>query len=132
MKLSVAVPFICLALSVAAFGDELVKSAQSELKSLGFYYGEITGVNSPETVAAIKRYQIRNGLEVSGTLSKETLEAMGIGSNAPAAAEPPPTLKTPERKAVPVERGSTSSNSKSPRAASTAPSSTSSSRPPPS
>lgn len=117
MKLKVTVPALCLALSVAAFGDELVKNAQAELKSQGFYYGEVTGVNSPETVAAVKRYQIRNGLEVTGTLSKETLDSLGVGADAPAAApqeKRAPTLKTPERKAVPVEPGSPSTNRKSP------------------
>jgi peptidoglycan hydrolase-like protein with peptidoglycan-binding domain len=79
MKLKVIVPVLCLGLSVAAFGDELVKNAQSELKSQGFYYGEVTGINSPETVAAVKRYQIRNGLEVTGTLSNETLMPWGLG-----------------------------------------------------
>jgi peptidoglycan hydrolase-like protein with peptidoglycan-binding domain len=106
MKLKVAVPLLCLALSVAAFGDELVKGAQTELKSQGFYYGEITGVNSPETVAAVKRYQIRNGLEVTGTLTKATLDSLGISADTPVASaeQPPPVLKVPERKAEPVER----------------------------
>jgi len=118
MKLKVTVSALCLALSVAAFGDELVKNAQAELKSQGFYYGEVTGVNSPETVAAVKRYQIRNGLEVTGTLSKDTLNSLGVGVEAPAAAEKPaPTLKVPERKAVPIQRESppsTSTDRKSP------------------
>jgi peptidoglycan hydrolase-like protein with peptidoglycan-binding domain len=105
MKLKVIPPVVFLSLSVLLFGDELVKNAQTELKDQGFYYGEITGVNSPETVAAIKRYQIRNGLEVTGTLTNDTLSSLGIGSNAPAAAEKPaPTLKVPEKKAEPVER----------------------------
>jgi peptidoglycan hydrolase-like protein with peptidoglycan-binding domain len=116
MKLKVTVPVLCLALSVAAFGDELVKSAQAELKSQGFFYGEVTGVNSPETVAAVKRFQIRNGLEVTGTLTKETLDALGVSGDSPVA-EPekrPPTLKTPERKAQPVERGTPSPQRKPP------------------
>jgi peptidoglycan hydrolase-like protein with peptidoglycan-binding domain len=105
MKLKAIPPVIFLSLSALVFGDELVKNAQTELKDQGFYYGEITGVNNPETVAAIKRYQIRNGLEVTGTLSNETLSSLGVGSDAPAAAEKPaPTLKVPERKAVPLER----------------------------
>jgi peptidoglycan hydrolase-like protein with peptidoglycan-binding domain len=117
MKLKVIVPALCLALTVAALGDELVKSAQAELKSQGFYYGEVTGVNSPETVAAVKRFQIRNGLEVTGTLSKETLEGLGVGGEGPAAApleKPAPTLKTPERKAVPVTPATPSTERKSP------------------
>jgi peptidoglycan hydrolase-like protein with peptidoglycan-binding domain len=116
MKLKVTVPLLCLALSIAAFGDELVKSAQTELKSQGFFYGEVTGVNSPETVAAVKRYQIRNGLEVTGTLTKETLESLGVSGDAPVASagQPPPVLKPPERKAQPVERQAPPSDRKSP------------------
>jgi peptidoglycan hydrolase-like protein with peptidoglycan-binding domain len=117
MKLKAIVPILCFGLAVTAFGDELVKNAQNELKSQGFYYGEVTGINSPETVAAVKRYQIRNGLEVTGTLSNETLSSLGLGSDVPAAAQEKtaPTLKAPERKATPLERqppsSSTSRNS---------------------
>jgi peptidoglycan hydrolase-like protein with peptidoglycan-binding domain len=116
MKLKVIVPVLCLALSVAAFSDELVKSAQTELKSQGFFYGEVTGVNSPETVAAVKRFQIRNGLEVSGTLTKETLDALGVSGDSPVT-EPEkraPTLKTPERRAEPIERATPSPSRKPP------------------
>ncbi|HET6407296.1 MAG TPA: peptidoglycan-binding domain-containing protein [Chthoniobacteraceae bacterium] len=105
MKLSRILPAILLALSTSLFADELVKGAQSELKSQGFYYAEITGVNNPETVAAVKRYQIRNGLEVTGTLTKETLEALGVGSDAPVAStQPPPTLEAPQKKVEPTQR----------------------------
>lgn len=84
----------CLFLTATlARGDELVKNVQTELKSQGFFYSEVTGVNGPETVAAIKRYQIRNGLEVTGTLTKETLTALGLGGGAP-------TLEAPKRGAA--------------------------------
>jgi peptidoglycan hydrolase-like protein with peptidoglycan-binding domain len=115
MKLKAIFPLLVLASTSLAFGDELVKNAQAELKSQGFYYGEVTGVNSPETVAAVKRYQIRNGLEVTGTLSNDTLNSLGLGSNAPAAApEAAPTLKVPERKATPAERQPPATSQKPP------------------
>ena len=88
---------LLLLLAAFAHADELTKSVQTELKSQGFFYTEVTGVNGPETVAAIKRYQIRNGLEVTGTLTKETLEALNIQGNAPAAPAPAPV----EREAPP-------------------------------
>lgn len=76
--------------------DELTRSAQQSLKDLGFYYGEITGTSDPETVAAMKRFQIRNGYEPTGTLTKETLESLGLEEAAP---EPgpvqPPAPATP-------------------------------------
>ena len=95
---------VLLALAAFARGDELTKSVQTELKSQGFFYTEVTGVNGPETVAAIKRYQIRNGLEVTGTLTKETLEALNIQGNAPAAPAPAPVEREapPKREAPPV------------------------------
>ena len=53
MKRTIASTLLAfLALPGAAFGDELIKSVQTELKNQGFYYGEITGLNSPETAAA--------------------------------------------------------------------------------
>ena len=73
MKRIVLLLLLVLGASVRA--DELTKRVQTELKELGFYYSEITGVNNAETVAALRRYQIRNGLEVTGTLNKNTLEA---------------------------------------------------------
>src|SRR4051812_44213383 len=84
-------------LTLAASADELTRSVQTELKNQGFYYGEVNGLNSPETAAAIKRYQIRNGLEATGTLTGDTIEALGIkgasGPSSPPALEPPKVQK---------------------------------------
>ena len=90
-----------LLLAVFARGDELTKSVQTELKSQGFFYTDITGVNGPETVAAIKRYQIRSGLEVTGTLTKETLDALNIQGGAPAAPAPAPVEREVPPKPAP-------------------------------
>jgi peptidoglycan hydrolase-like protein with peptidoglycan-binding domain len=102
-----------LASAFVAHADELMKNTQTELKSQGFYYGEITGVNSPETAAAIKRYQIRNGLEVTGSLNKETLDSLGTGADAPAANSPPPLTPPPPAprvEATPIPRQSPPAN----------------------
>ena len=45
-----------------AWADPAVQSAQQKLKDGGFYYGEINGQKDADTTAAIRRYQIRNGL----------------------------------------------------------------------
>ena len=58
---------LLLALCVAARADDTTKKVQAQLKELGFYYGEINGTTGAETTAAIRRYQIRNGYEVTGT-----------------------------------------------------------------
>jgi peptidoglycan hydrolase-like protein with peptidoglycan-binding domain len=68
-----------LAATVAA--DDRVRDVQAELKSQGFFYGTADGKEGPETTAAIRRFQIRNGLEVTGGLNEQTLGALGIGEN---------------------------------------------------
>jgi peptidoglycan hydrolase-like protein with peptidoglycan-binding domain len=64
--------------------DQLVERVQQALKDQGFYYGEITGETNTNLTAAIRRYQIRNGLQVSGELNSETLKSLGIDSSASA------------------------------------------------
>ena len=83
---------LLLILGVAARADELTKSVQTQLKELGFYYAEISGTAGAETTAAIRRYQIRNGYEVTGTLTEETLKGLGL-AKAPAKAAPAPPKK---------------------------------------
>jgi peptidoglycan hydrolase-like protein with peptidoglycan-binding domain len=80
MKLRFAVFVIAGALAVSAQADPSVESAQQALKDEGFYYGEVTGEKDTDTTAAIRRYQIRNGLQVNGDLNEETLKALGINS----------------------------------------------------
>src|SRR6266513_5165696 len=62
--------------------DQLVERVQQALKDQGFYYGEITGETNTNLTAAIRRYQIRNGLQVTGELNSETLRSLGIDSSA--------------------------------------------------
>ncbi|HEY6155472.1 MAG TPA: peptidoglycan-binding protein [Candidatus Udaeobacter sp.] len=61
--------------------DQLVESVQQALKDEGFYYGEVNGDMNANVTAAIRRYQIRNGLQVSGQLNDETLRSLGIKSS---------------------------------------------------
>src|SRR5438067_11838213 len=89
MKRIALLPLALLLLGGCAFADDQLRDVQTELKSQGFFYGEASGQSSRETTAAIRRYQIRNGLEVTGSLTKETFAALGISggrSKAPAAA----------------------------------------------
>ena len=67
---------IAVVLASSARADETIRSVQQTLKNQGVYYGSITGDKSAETTAAIRRYQIRNGLQVTGELSPETLDAL--------------------------------------------------------
>src|ERR1041385_1445591 len=69
--------------SIAGFvhADQTTQSVQQALKDQGFYYGNVTGDKSTETTAAIRRYQIRNGLQVTGQLDPETLRSLNVNSN---------------------------------------------------
>ncbi len=89
----------------AHFGwaDDGTRAAQSALKAKGFYFGELDGELSAETAAAIKRFQIRNALDVTGTLTPQTSEALNQGDEkpeTPPAASPGPS----ELPAVPASR----------------------------
>lgn len=57
---------------------EQVNQAQSILKTRGFYTGEPTGKLDVATRLGLKEYQKAEGLKVTGTLNKVTLEKMGI------------------------------------------------------
>jgi peptidoglycan hydrolase-like protein with peptidoglycan-binding domain len=82
-----------------AWADKAVESAQQILKAGGFYYGEVNGTKDADTTAAIRRYQIRNGLKITGELDAETQHALGLTSKpagtpatrpAPKPGPPPP------------------------------------------
>jgi hypothetical protein len=53
-----------------------VAVAQQQLARRGYYRGEIDGVIGPQTRRAIARYQSSHGLEVTGALTPDTLEAL--------------------------------------------------------
>src|SRR5947208_8594167 len=81
-----------------ARADQMIESVQQALKDQGFYYGEITGQMSSDLAAAIRRYQIRSGLQVNGQLNSETLQSLRINSSAaaqPAAKPASPDLVAP-------------------------------------
>ena len=50
-----------------------VSKIQTELKALGYYYGQITGNAGPKTVAAIKSFQGKNGLTADGIAGPQTI-----------------------------------------------------------
>jgi peptidoglycan hydrolase-like protein with peptidoglycan-binding domain len=62
---------------------------QQALKDQGFYYGDANGSKDADTTAAIRRYQIRKGLQVTGELNEETLRSVKSSSNSVAAASRP-------------------------------------------
>jgi peptidoglycan hydrolase-like protein with peptidoglycan-binding domain len=76
---------LCVIGSVRA--DQTVQSVQQALKDQGFYYGNVTGDKSSETTAAVRRYQIRNGLQVTGEMDPETLRSLNVNSNSAASSQ---------------------------------------------
>ncbi len=57
---------------------EQIKLAQAMLRGRGFYAGEENGKLDADTRAALKKYQEAEGVKVTGTLNKATLEKMNI------------------------------------------------------
>jgi peptidoglycan hydrolase-like protein with peptidoglycan-binding domain len=78
---------LCVAGLVHA--DQTIESVQQALKDQGFYYGSVSGENSAQTTAAVRRYQIRNGLQVTGEINPETLRSLNVTSNSPSSLSDP-------------------------------------------
>ena len=57
---------------------EQINQAQALLKSRGFYSGEQLGKLDDATREGLRKYQQAEGLKVTGTLNKVTLEKMNI------------------------------------------------------
>src|SRR5437588_5675912 len=76
MKRKIGTAILVSALAQLALADSTVQQAQEELKEQGYYFGQINGDKDADTVAAIRRFQIRNGLQVTGELNQETLRAL--------------------------------------------------------
>jgi peptidoglycan hydrolase-like protein with peptidoglycan-binding domain len=68
---------------------EQIKQAQSILKQRGFYAGDTTGKLDTDTRGGLRKYQEAEGLKVTGTLNRITLEKMNVAL-------------TDKQKAVPV------------------------------
>ena len=81
MKLPVALLALVGLLAISARADQMTQNVQQALKDQGFYYGEVTGDKDADTTAAIRRYQIRNGLQITGDLNQETLKSLGVDSS---------------------------------------------------
>ena len=62
---------------------DVVGHAQRELKRQQFYSGEITQNLDDSTSAAVRRYQIRQGLEVTGQLDSKTLASLAMSNGQP-------------------------------------------------
>ena len=93
LKLLVTALFFLATCSLAR-ADQAIQSAQQKLTEQGFYYGEINGKKDADTTAAIRRYQIRNGLPITGEIDAATQRSLGLTSK-PAATPRPRSTATP-------------------------------------
>jgi len=80
MKRKIGTAILVSAFAQLALADSTVQQAQEELKEQGYYFGQINGDKNADTVAAIRRFQIRSGLQVTGELDQETVRALHAAS----------------------------------------------------
>ncbi len=98
MKHTMKALMICTALALVPFAAqaETVKSVyieqgqhkslseaqivgiQQSLASRGFYHGAVNGMWTPETLEAVRSYQVSRSLQPSGMLMTTDLEALGL------------------------------------------------------
>ncbi len=60
---------------------------QRELRARKYYFGEIDGKASEETVAAIGKFQLAKGIDKTGNLDAETLRALDLPAGTQAASD---------------------------------------------
>lgn len=95
---------VLLAGILLAHADQLIEHVQQALKDQGFYYGEVSGEMNANLAGALRRYQIRNGLQVSGDLNSETLQSLGIDSSGAVRPTTKPASPTPAAPGNPEEQ----------------------------
>jgi len=58
--------------------DPTVEATQERLAQLGYYNGPVDGIFGPATRDAVANYQIANQLNVTGSLSPDTMQSLGL------------------------------------------------------
>jgi hypothetical protein len=76
-------PYYQEAYSNTTMRDPTVNAVQGELAQLGFYKGPIDGIYGRLTRDAVAKYQIARKLHVSGNLSAQTLQSLGLPRTTP-------------------------------------------------
>lgn len=85
--------------AVTALADPAIATAQQKLKKMGYYQGGIDGEYGSQTAAAIRRYQLAENLRVTGDLTPQTMDRLGI---TPPPATPRNTPRNTPQKPRPV------------------------------
>ena len=76
-------PYYQEAYSYTTMRDPTVDAVQGKLARLGYYKGSIDGTYGRLTRDAVAKYQIARKLDVSGTLSVQTLHSLGLPRTTP-------------------------------------------------
>ena len=66
------------AANAAAAPDPTVEATQERLAQLGYYNSPVDGIFGPTTRDAVAKYQIDNQRNVTGSLSPDTLQSLGL------------------------------------------------------
>ncbi|MEI8342631.1 MAG: peptidoglycan-binding domain-containing protein [Verrucomicrobiota bacterium] len=51
---------------------------QAALRTKGYYTGSLDGIYGPQTADAIRRFQVDNGISMTGKINGDTLKALGL------------------------------------------------------
>ena len=94
MKGKIATVILMIGLVPLTRADSTVQEAQQELKEQGYYFGQINGEKDADTIAAIRRFQIRSGLPITGELDEQTLRTLRSGT---ASSSAPTNTLQPQR-----------------------------------
>ncbi len=102
-----------------ARADETTQSVQQALKNQGVYYGKVTGDKNSETAAAIRRYQIRTGLQVTGEINPETLQSLNVSAkpNPPSSSQSASKPAIAQSSPAPLDQNAPVAQNSSPQSA---------------
>lgn len=83
-----------------------VRQAQTQLKQSGDYHGTVDGRWGPATQAAVRSYQQKHNLPVTGRLDRETMDSMNLSGQQRAAPSPSAPASPPSDANPPAAGGS--------------------------
>jgi Putative peptidoglycan binding domain len=64
----------------ASFSGQTIRQAQTALRQLGYYHGEVDGLFGPLTQTALKNYQRNTNQPATGLFDRQSLSQLGVGA----------------------------------------------------
>src|SRR6266404_6551401 len=62
----------------ASYTGQTIRQAQTALRQLGYYHGEVDGLFGPLTQAALQNYQLKTNQPATGLLDRQSLSQLGV------------------------------------------------------